>query len=276
MADLTGAVAKREQAMTNRSRFIEQLGPQIARALPAHLSGDRVTRLALTAVRQTPKLAETDQMSFAGALLTAAALGLEPNTPAGEAYLVPYGSETQLIVGYQGMAKLFWQHPMAASLVAEAVYADDEFEEVLGTGGHLRHVKNRKVKPAEKGEPILFYAHARLTTGAEQWVVLTPEEVKALRQGREGPSGKIADPQRWMEKKTCIRQLFKLIPKTPNMQTALHADEKGGAELYKAAAERVSEPAHEPQHIERIAVNGVGATDEVHADVVDTQTGEVR
>jgi recombination protein RecT len=276
MADLTSAVAKREQAMTNRSRFIEQLGPQIARALPAHLSGDRVTRLALTAVRQTPKLAETDQMSFAGALLTAAALGLEPNTPTGEAYLVPYGSETQLIVGYQGMIKLFWQHPMAAGLTVEAVYEADEFDEVLGTGGYLRHKKNRTVKPADKGTPVLYYAHARLSTGAEQWVVLTPDEVKKLRSGREGPSGKIDDPQRWMEKKTCIRQLFKLIPKTANMQTALHVDEKHGAELYKAHAERATDPAPEPQHIERLAVNGAGAADEVHADVVDTQTGEIR
>jgi recombination protein RecT len=259
MPDLTSAVAKRDQAISNRSKFIEQLGPQIARALPRHLSGDRVTRLALTAVRQTPKLAETDQMSFAGALLTAAALGLEPNTPAGEAYLVPYGQETQLIVGYQGMAKLFWQHPMAASLVAEAVYESDEFEEVLGTGGHLRHVKNRKVKEADKGAPILFYAHARLTTGAEQWVVLTPDEVKALRGGQVGPGGKIADPQHWMSKKTCIRQLFKLIPKTANLQDALHFDEKGGGELYKVQAERAAAghvPDPEPE-LPAIDNNGV-------------------
>ena len=53
-----------------------------------------------------------------------------------------------------------------------------------------------------------------------------------------------------MEKKTCIRQLFKLIPKTSNMQTALHADEKHGTELYKAAAERTDGdhgPAPEPE-----------------------------
>lgn len=247
MADLTSAVARRNEAVSNRSKFIEQLGPQIARALPKHLDGERVTRLALTAVRQTPKLAETDQMSFAGALLTAAALGLEPNTPLGEAYLVPYGNETQLIIGYQGFVRLFWQHPLAAGLTAEAVYKDDEFDEVLGTGGYLRHKKNRTVREADKGEPILYYAHAKLTTGAEQWVVLTPDEVRALRSGREGPSGKIADPQRWMEKKSCIRQLLKLIPKTPNVATALHADEKGGAELYRAAAERVPDPDPEPE-----------------------------
>lgn len=257
MPDLTSAVARRDQALSNRSKFIEQLGPQIARALPAHLSGDRVTRLALTAVRQTPKLAETDQMSFAGALLTAAALGLEPNTPNGEAYLVPYGQETQLIVGYQGMVKLFWQHPMAAGLTVEAVYKDDEFDEVLGTGGYLRHKKNRTVTGTAKGDPILYYAHAKLSTGAEQWVVLTPDDVKALRSGREGPSGKIADPQHWMSKKTCIRQLFKLIPKTSNMQTALHADEKSGGELYKAAAERADGDRTPEPEMPAIDHNGV-------------------
>lgn len=272
MPDARTALAKRDEQVTNLARYVERMGPQIARALPAHLSGDRMTRLALTAVRQTPALAQTSELSFAGALLTAAALGLEVNTPSGEAYLVPYGQETQLIVGYQGWVKLFWQHPLAAALTAEAVYEKDDFEEVLGTGGHLRHVKDRRTPLEERGEPILYYAHARLTSGAESWVVLTPEEVKALRQGKVGPDSRFkgGDPMRWMERKTAIRQLVKLIPRTPNMSKANVADETTGTELYKAAAaERVQVPEGEGRELV------TATTEDGRTDVVDVHTGLV-
>lgn len=259
MSDIRTAVATREEQKAEKKkaalRFVEQLGPQIARALPAHLTGDRMTRLALTAVQKTPDLAECSQVSFAGALLTAAALGLEPNTPTQEAYLVPYKGEATLIVGYQGYVKLWWQHPLAASLRAEAVYEADDFDYSYGSGAFLRH------KPARRdgaGDPVAYYAHATLTTGAEAFVVLTPDEVKALR-GKVGPNGGIPDPQRWMERKTCIRQLIKMLPKSPSLSRAADADERGGTDLYRvAAAERA--PAG------RVAIEGAP---------VDVGTGEV-
>lgn len=262
MSDVrTAALAQREQQNQKQvavSRYIERLSPQIARALPKHMDGDRMTRLALTAVRKTPDLANCSDVSMAGAILTSAALGLEPNTPTGECYLVPYKGEVTLIVGYAGLIKLFWQHPLASSIRAEAVYAEDAFDYSYGTGAFLRH------KPAlvRTGKPIAFYAHASLTTGAEAFVVLTPEEVKALRGGKEGASGTIPDPQFWMSKKTCIRQLSKMLPKSTDLATAVEADEKGGTELYRvAAAERIDVPDDEDQH----AIEGS----------VDTTTGEV-
>src|SRR5690606_2858516 len=111
--------------------LIQQMQPEIQRALPKGMDGDRIARLALTVVRQTPKLAQCSPASFAGSLLTAAALGLEPGVN-GEAYLVPYKNECQLIIGYQGYAKLFWQNPLARHLDAQAVYANDEFDYEYG------------------------------------------------------------------------------------------------------------------------------------------------
>jgi recombination protein RecT len=136
-------------------QFIQKLQPEIARALPKHMDGDRIARLALTVVRQSEIEAQKSRKpgnslmnctvdSFAGALLTAAALGLEPGVNQ-EAYLVPYKGECTLIVGYQGFAKLFWQHPLAKHLDAHAVHANDEFDYAYGIAQYLRH------KPA-KGE----------------------------------------------------------------------------------------------------------------------------
>ena len=264
MPDVRAAVAQRSNSRAEKqaevARFIEKLGPQIARALPNHLTGDRMTRLALTAIRKTPDLATCSEVSMAGAILTAAALGLEPNTPTGEAYLVPYKGEVQLIVGYAGMVKLYFQHPLAKTLRAEAVYEQDDFDYSYGTGAFLRHKPSLK----RSGKPLAFYAHATLTTGAEAFVVLTADEVKALRGGKSGPNGSIPDPQQWLSRKTAIRQLIKLLPKSTSLAKIDEVDEKGGTELYRAAAAE-RDDAHFDIPAERPAIEGG----------VDTSTGEI-
>lgn len=218
-------------------RFISSLEPEIAKALPNAMNADRMARIALTLVRQSDiqankdgkpqnSLAVCDPMSVAGALLTASVLGLEPGVNQ-EAYLVPYKRECTLIVGYQGLAKLFWQHPLAHYLDAHAVYENDLFDYEYGLDQFLRH------KPArgERGPVTDYWAAGKLTTGANRFVVLSIAEAKALRGGKVGPSGSIADPMRWMERKTALRQLLKLLPKSTALAAAMAVDEQRGSVL---------------------------------------------
>lgn len=218
-------------------KIIERMQPELRRALPKGMDADRMARLALTVLRQSEmqaqaagkphmSLASCSPQSFAGALMTAAALGLEPGVN-GEAYLVPYKRECQLIIGYQGYAKLFWQNPLARHLDAQAVYANDEFDYEYGLTPSLRH------KPArgERGEVIYYYAVATLSTGGSSFVVLTPGEVKKLRGGKVGTSGNIDDPMRWMERKTVLRQLIKTLPRSTQLNAAMNADEELGTSL---------------------------------------------
>lgn len=222
--------------------YIKSLTPEIARALPKGMSADRIARLALTVVRQSDlqarksnkpqmSLVNCNPQSFAGALLTAAALGLEPGVN-GEAYLVPYKRECTLIIGYQGYAKLFYQHPLARHIAAHVVYENDEFDYAYGLEPFLHH------KPAhgERGKVIYYYAAASLSTGAGDFVVLTPDEVKKLRGGKVGTSGDIDDPQRWMERKTAMRQLVKTLPRSANLSAAVAYDEQDGSSLRTARA----------------------------------------
>lgn len=219
MNELARANSGRNTGVT--AELIQSMSGEIARALPTHMNGDRMARLALTAIRQTPKLAGTDPRSFMGALLTSASLGLEPNTPAGEAYLIPYGKECQLVIGYQGLIKLFWQSPLAQHIDAQPVYENDEFDYGHGLDPYLRH------RPAdgERGSVTHYYAVAALNTGAKAFTVLTADEVKQLRQGKVGPSGNIGDPMRWMERKTALKQLLKTMPKSAELSTAVRADD---------------------------------------------------
>jgi recombination protein RecT len=260
VSTIQNAVAKRNENQPTIGSLIQQMRPEIQRALPRGMDADRIARLALTVLRKDPKLAKCAPESFAGALLSAAALGLEPGVN-GEAYLVPYGRECNLIIGYQGFAKLFWQHPLAAHLDAQAVHENDQFDYAYGLNPFLTH------KPAkgDRGKVTEYYAVAKLSTGASAFVVLSAAEVKALRGGKVGSSGNIPDPMHWMERKTAVRQLVKLLPKTSDLDRALVADERSGAEL------------HREQVAEREILDGrpAAAIETTEAGPTNTDTGEV-
>jgi recombination protein RecT len=232
MTTVSNAVAQ-QQDKPSLAQIVQGMMPEIQRALPKGMDADRMARLAITVLRQTPALARCTAVSFQGALLTAAALGLEPGVD-GEAWLVPYGDECTFIAGYKGYSKLFFQHPLARHLDAQAVYQNDYFDYEYGLDPYLKH------KPAtgDRGPAVAFYAVASLTTGARFFVVLSPEEVTKIR----GASGKrranVADPMHWMERKTALRQLFHLVPKSTALAQAMIADEQSGTEL---AARKVPE-----------------------------------
>lgn len=262
-----------QQAKPTLVQVVQMMQPEIARALPKGMDADRVARIALTVLRKDaqrtdsgPRLADCTAESFAGALLTSAALGLEPGLN-GESHLVPHRNrkagtvECTLIIGYPGMAKLYYQHPQAKFLDAQAVYEHDTFDYAYGLDPFLIH------KPAlgERGKVIAYYAVAVLKSGGKHFVVLSPEQVKLIRQGKEGTQGDIPDPMRWMERKTALRQLFKLVPKSTQLLQALAADERTGTEL---AAEKI------PEAISAGELAAIPHED--MPDDVDPVTGEVK
>lgn len=267
MSDIHGEIARAQQR-PSITQVLERMQPDIAKALPKGMDPDRVARLALTVIRQSEmakakgtaktSLAECTPESFAGALLTAVAFGLEPGVD-GEAWLVPYGRECTFIPGYKGIAKLYWQHPLARHLDAQAVYENDDFDYELGLHPSLHH------KPAtgDRGKKIThYYAVASLSTGAEKFEVMTAAEVAAVREASPRRSGDIRDPQHWMERKTVLKQLLKIMPKSTRLQQVLLADEQTGTELSVQ------------QMPSQVAQTSPAAIDYVPAGI-DPQTGEV-
>lgn len=221
-----GAVATRQTGPApTLAQMINGLKPELAKALPRHVSVDRIARVAITAIRRNPTLEKCTPESFLGALITASQLGLEVNTPAGEAWLIPYGRECTFVLGYQGIVKLFHQSPQAKHIDAQVVYEGDEFDFAYGLDPYLIH-KPSRAADRRKGRITHYYAVATTNTGGSAFAVLSPDEVKELRGGKVGPSGNIADPMHWMERKTVLKQALKLAPKTVELTVAIDADEK--------------------------------------------------
>ena len=93
--------------------YIKQMEKEVKKALPSVMTPERFTRIVLSALSTNPKLAETTPQSFLGAMMTAAQLGVEPNTPLGQAYLIPYRNkgvmECQFQLGYKGLIDLAYR-----------------------------------------------------------------------------------------------------------------------------------------------------------------------
>ena len=209
--------------------MIKALEPEIARALPSVITPERFTRMALNALNNTPKLAECTQMSFLGALMNAAQLGLEPNTPLGQAYLIPCKNkgvlECQFQIGYKGLLDLVYRNDMVQTVQAQVVYENDEFHYCLGLNGELNHVPTLK----ERGKPIAFYALFKLDNGGYGFEVMSKQDMDTFAQKYSKGISSSYSP--WntnyedMAKKTVIKRVLKYAPQKTDFQRALSNDE---------------------------------------------------
>lgn len=202
------------------AQLIQQMKPEIAKALPRHMNPDRMARIATTVLRQTPALARCTPESFLGALLTASQLGLEPG-PTGDAYLVPYGNVCTFIPGYRGLIKLARNSGQLVDIWAEIVYTNDVFAVKLGLHRDLIH------EPADgdRGKPTHVYAAAELRDGGRPFIVMTVAEVEAIRaRSKAGRNGPWVTDWEAMAKKTLVKQLSKWLPLSAEFTSAAVLD----------------------------------------------------
>ncbi|WP_431808227.1 recombinase RecT [Lysinibacillus sphaericus] len=208
------------------NKLLKRMGPQIQRALPKHMDADRIARIALTAVRATPKLLECDQMSFLAALMQSAQLGVEPNTGLGQAYLIPYGKQVQFQLGYKGLIDLAVRSGQYKAIYAHEVYKEDEFSFAYGLHKDLVHVPSTN----PEGEPIGYYAVYHLKNGGYDFVYWTRERIdkhaqkfsQAVQKGSTSPWKTTYDA---MAKKTVLKEVLKYSPKSIELQKVVEADE---------------------------------------------------
>ncbi len=198
-----------------------QMLAQIKMALPKHITAERLARIALTQLRQTPKLLECTRESLLGAIMQCAQLGLEPGT-LGQCWLIPYGKEATFILGYRGMAQLAWRSSQIASIAARAVFEGDVFAYDFGTD-EIKHQPGGTTDPAKLTH---VYAIVRTSNGGRLWDVMTRAEVEAIRKrSRAGESGPWKTDYAEMAKKTVMRRLFKIAPLSAELQTAMALDD---------------------------------------------------
>lgn len=208
--------------------LIKAMEPEIKKALPEVITPERFTRMALSALNTTPKLQECSQMSVLAALMSAAQLGLEPNTLLGEAYLIPYNNkgkmECQFQIGFKGMINLGYRHPQMQIITAQTVYENDEFEYELGLNAKLIH----RPTLGERGEVRLFYGLFKLKTGGFGFEVMSKTAMDAFAKKYSKAFDSSFSPWKIhyeeMGKKTVIKKALKYAPLKTDFQRILSTD----------------------------------------------------
>jgi recombination protein RecT len=205
-------------------------------ALPVHVKADRFARIVLTACRANEKLRQSDETSFLACVLQAAQLGLEPNTPLQHCFLIPRMAgkhmSTTLQIGYQGMIDLA-QRAARASINVELVYKGEHFVYQAGDSPMLEHTPNvdapyRPVSEVRCAYAIATYADKSKTRRVvPRWEL---DKAYSLRATKSDDGIWEKHPEEMM-KKTAIRRLFKLLPKSAEMAaaSAIADDEETGS-----------------------------------------------
>jgi len=198
----------------------DNMKAQFAAALPSHLSPERFARVAITAITRTPKLQQCTQESFFKCLLDLSAIGLEPDGR--KSYLIPYGRECTLVLGYQGLVELVRRGGEVVSIHADVVCANDTFSHNMGqVTEHTYDITK------ERGEIVAAYAQVTLKSGAVQAEIMPRAEVDAIRdKSRAGKSGPWVSNYGEMAKKTAFRRLTKWLTLSPEVMDAVSAAEK--------------------------------------------------
>lgn len=265
-------VAKQQQPKTIQSLIIS-MEKQIAKALPRVLTPERFTRMVLTALSKDNKLASCTPNSFLGAMMQAAQLGLEPNTPLGQAYLIPFKNkgvmEVQFQIGYKGMIDLAYRSKEVVDIQAQCVYENDEFEYELGLNPVLKH------KPALKnrGEVILYYAVFHTKAGGYGFEVMSKEDIINHAKKTSQSFGSSYSP--WnkyfdeMAKKTVLKRVLKYAPIASDFAMAINSDETIKSNISANMVDEEDET--------MLDITPESENEEVQEDekVVDKETGEI-
>lgn len=209
--------------------MVKAMMPEIKKALPGVITPERFTRIALSALNNTPQLQQCTPISFLAALMNAAQLGVEPNTPLGQAYLIPYKNkgtlECQFQLGYKGMIDLAYRNGSMQTIQAQAVYENDYFEYEFGLEPKLVH----KPVSSDRGDLIYFYGIWKSTTGGFGFSVMSKADVdeyaKTYSKAYDSSYSPWKTNYEEMAKKTVIKQALKYAPIKTDFQRALSTDE---------------------------------------------------
>ena len=244
--------------------YIQAMQGEIKKALPSVITPERFTRMVLSALSTTPKLGECAPKSFLGAMMSAAQLGLEPNTPLGQAYILPYLNkgtlEAQFQLGYKGLIDLAYRSGEVEVIQSHIVYENDEFECAYGLEPKLHHVP----ASSNRGEPIKVYAVFKTKSGGFGFEVMSMDDVRAHAAKYSKAYNSAFSPWKTnfeeMAKKTVLKRILKYAP--------LKSDFIRGVAQDETVKSSLSEDMYE-------VTNDIVYEDVQYTDV-DTDTGEVK
>jgi recombination protein RecT len=185
----------------------------------------RECNFALQAFKKNSTLQSCPLPSIQEAVMNIALTGATLNPVLKQANLIPRKVKGVMICcldfQYRGLIKLATKEGAVLDMDADVVYNGDEFYYQRGTEPLVRHIPalNR-----DKGAEITHvYATALLPNNpTRKFIVLNRDDVDKVRNSSVAPNSPMW--QDWYEegaRKTAIKRLYKMLPQTENMSTAI-------------------------------------------------------
>ena len=205
---------------TGFPEMLQKVLPEIKKALPSHLNGDRMARIALTAFRRNPALGKCDPRSVFAAVIQASQLGLEIDTQ-GRAFLVPYREECQFIPGWRGLVDLM-NRSREGTCFTGVIYEGQKFRHVMGDRPGLVIEEY----DGEELEGKIEFAYAVGWVKGAQWPVIERWSTPKIRRHRD-KYNKVGDRhysfKNWEMycRKVVLLQVLKYMPCSAELMTAM-------------------------------------------------------
>ena len=184
-----------------------------------YLTPERLSRIAISQLKRTPKLAECNATSVLNALMTCAELEMEPDGR--RIHLIPYKNQCQLIVDYKGLIELARRSGEISNIYADIICDNDEFEWNLG------QVEKHKIDiRTDRGKVIGAYARMLFKDGTVQCELMSKADIDAIKGRSKASSfGPWISDYNEMAKKTVLRRLLKTAPMGSKESIALQNDQ---------------------------------------------------
>lgn len=233
-------MAQQSKALAPIDQFRRQLASdanrqKIVPLLPKTIPPERFLKAAESAVSMNPDLLSADRGSLFQAIAAAARDGLICDGR--ESVITTFKTKNRQTGQWEPKATYM---PMVAGLIKKArntgqltrieahpVFANDEFEYVLGDDSRLRHVPNLD----DPGDFRLVYAVAHLADGSVQREVITRKGLEKIRQAsKSADRGPWADWFEEMARKSAIKRLLKYLPSSPEIESSVRLDDTAGSD----------------------------------------------
>ena len=224
MTDLT--ISDAVIALNEKQMDLENL-------LPSHIDMERFRISVVNEVTKNPRLLQCSKRSLQNAFISASYFGLEPNSITGSSYIVPYGKEATLVVGYKGLIDLVTRAGVCDSVDAKVVYERDLFKPKAGTHPSLDHeLYVEKSEQDSRGDMIGVYAVAFLGDGkAPKFEYLPKSECLKIKKDSKASNSSYSPWNTHFEamcKKSAIKRVIQTLPKNSNRdsKSGLTIDER--------------------------------------------------
>jgi len=199
---------------------------QFERAIADSIPFEWFMQCAMSAVRSNPKLRQCTAESVLSTLMGFAQMSLVPNTPLGQAYMIPFRNhgvlEATPIIGYKGYVAMAYRSARVGSVHAHVVYENDQFSVQYGTSESIHHVP----ASGDRGKMIGAYAGFFIDGRHPVFRYMPEDKILAVRPAKwQGTPWNIETAVSEMYMKTPLRRVLKLSPHSPQLSLGITIDE---------------------------------------------------